>query len=140
MEAVTELSSQTTSDAAATSNPGDSPADDPSAGPPPADDPGASPPPADPWPETVADTIANSVTSVRAIVLRPAARVARRVVYGFVLIVLALLVLVLGLVGLVRLLDTYIPQEVWLTYAVLGGVFTLVGLALWKRRPRGAAA
>ena len=118
----------------ATSNPANDPAGDPTA------NSDANSQPSDPWPEAVADVIADSVSGVRAIVLRPVARVARVVVYGFILAVLTLLFLVLGLIGLIHLLDAYIPQEVWLTYAILGGVFTLAGLALWKRRPRGAAA
>ena len=115
-------------------------ANEPTPDPQPTDEPTPDPQPTDPWPEAVADAIADSVASVRAIVLRPVSRVARWLVYGFILVVLALLVLALGLIGLIRLLDAYIPQEVWLTYAILGGIFTLAGLALWKRRPRGAAS
>jgi len=95
---------------------------------------------AEPWPETVADAIVSSVSSVRRLALRPVARIARRLVYGFVILVLALFVLLFGTIGLIRLLDAYIPQEVWLTYAILGGVFTLAGFVIWSRRPRGAAS
>ncbi len=93
-----------------------------------------------PWPEAVADGIVESIASVRQLLLRPVARIARRIVYGFVIIVLALLIFLVGTLGLIRLLDAYIPQEIWLTYAILGGVFTLVGLIVWSRRPRGAAS
>lgn len=93
-----------------------------------------------PWPEAVADGIVDSIASVRQLLLRPVARIARRIVYGFVIVVLALLLFLVGTLGLIRLLDAYIPQEIWLTYAILGGVFTLVGLIIWSRRPRGAAS
>ena len=38
------------------------------------------------------------------------------------------------LVGLVHFLDHAIPQEVWLVYLILGAVFTLGGLLLWRKR------
>ena len=92
------------------------------------------------WPESVADTIVDSVTALRKLAMRPIARIARRIVYGFIAAVLALLILLLAVIGLVRLLDAYLPQEVWLVYAVLGGVFTTAGLLIWSRRPKGAAS
>lgn len=92
------------------------------------------------WPESVADTIVDSVTALRKLAMRPVARIARRIVYGFIAAVLALLILLLAVIGLVRLLDAYLPQEVWLVYAVLGGIFTVAGLLIWSRRPKGAAS
>ena len=93
-----------------------------------------------PWPESVADTIVDSVTALRKLVMRPVSRIARRIVYGFIAAILALLILLLAVIGLVRLLDAYLPQEVWLVYAVLGGIFTIAGLLIWSRRPKGAAS
>lgn len=93
-----------------------------------------------PWPESVADTIVDSVTALRRLAMRPVSRIARRIVYGFIAAILALLILLLAVIGLVRLLDAYLPQEVWLVYAVLGGIFTIAGLLIWSRRPKGAAS
>lgn len=93
-----------------------------------------------PWPESVADTIVDSVTALRKLVMRPVSRIARRIVYGFIAAILALLILLLAVIGLVRLLDAYLPQEVWLVYAVLGGIFTVTGLLIWSHRPKGAAS
>jgi len=93
-----------------------------------------------PWPETAADAIVDAVSSLRQLALRPVARIARRIVYGLLVAVLAMLLFLFSMLGLVRLLDAYIPQEVWLTYAILGGVLTLAGLLVWSRRPRGAAS
>lgn len=73
-----------------------------------------------PWPETAADAIVDSVSSIRKLALRPVARIARRIVYGLLVTALAVLLFLFSTVGLVRLLDAYIPQEVWLTYAILG--------------------
>ena len=93
-----------------------------------------------PWPESVADTIVDSVTALRRLAMKPISRIARRIVYGFIAVILALLILLLAVIGLVRLLDAYLPQEVWLVYAILGGIFTITGLLIWSRRPKGAAS
>ena len=42
--------------------------------------------------------------------------------------------LVLLLIGLVRMADAYLPGEVWIPYLVVGGIFTLLGLFLWRKR------
>jgi len=56
------------------------------------------------------------------------------------MIVLAVLMLVLGVIGLVRLIDSYLPGDVWATYVLLGGFFCGIGLLLWAKRPRRAAS
>lgn len=93
-----------------------------------------------PWSESVTDNIVDSVTALRRLVMKPLSRLARRIVYGFIAAILALLILLLAIIGLVRLLDAYLPQEVWLVYAILGGIFTIAGVLIWSRRPKGAAS
>ena len=44
------------------------------------------------------------------------------------------MILVLAIVGLVRLVDNYLPGEVWATYLLLGAIFLLAGIILWARR------
>ena len=92
------------------------------------------------WSESITDNIVDSITALRRLVMKPLSRLARRVVYGFIAAILALLILLLGIIGLVRLLDAYLPQEVWLVYAILGGIFTIGGILIWSRRPKGAAS
>lgn len=92
------------------------------------------------WPKKVADRIVGAVGAVRAATDRPTANLARRLVYGLVMAVLAILMFVLGVIGLVRLINSYLPGEVWATYILLGGFFGGIGLLLWARRPRRAAS
>jgi len=92
------------------------------------------------WPHRVADRIVGIVGRIRAATDRPTANLARRLVYGLIMIVLAVLMLVLGVIGLVRLIDSYLPGEVWATYVLLGAFFCGIGLLLWAKRPRGAAS
>ena len=92
------------------------------------------------WPRRVADRIVRLVDRVRTASDRPSANVARRLVYGLIMLVLSILMFVLGVIGLVRLIDVYLPADVWATYALLGTLFCGIGLALWAKRPRHAAS
>lgn len=93
------------------------------------------------WPRKAADAVDLVVDTLHDKAIRPALLAARAVVFGLLVAVLALVVLVVLSVGLVRLLDVYaFGGRVWISYAVLGGIFTVAGLAAWSRRtPRGAA-
>ena len=86
------------------------------------------------WTVQVADTIESVVGSVRDKTAVPLETVARALVYGIVLGTMAVTALVLGTVILVRVLSLVL--EVWAAYAIIGGLFTVLGLFLWrKRRP-----
>ena len=90
------------------------------------------------WPEKAACAVDLVVDTIHDKALRPILLAARAVVFGLLAAVLALVVLVLVSVGLVRLLDVYaFSGRVWISYAVIGGVFCLGGLFAWtKRAPR----
>lgn len=98
--------------------------------------PGAGTPPsggAD-WPAQAADAVVDLVDRVRGATTGPALTVMRGIVYGTAILVLGATALVLLVVGAVRALDAAIPEEIWLTYLVLGLVFTTAGLWAWRRR------
>jgi hypothetical protein len=89
------------------------------------------------WTVQVADTIESVVGSVRDKTAVPLETVARALVYGILIAVVGTAALVLVVAILVRVLSYVL--EVWAVYAILGGLFTLLGLFLWrKRRPTGA--
>lgn len=92
------------------------------------------------WPEKAVGAVDLVVDTIHDKALRPILLAARAVVFGLLAAVLALVVLVLLSVGLVRLLDVYaFNGRVWISYAVIGGVFCLGGLLAWtKRAPRAA--
>ena len=88
------------------------------------------------WTVQVADTIESVVGSVRDKTAVPLETVARALVYGIVIATLGVAALVLGTIMAVRLLSYVL--EVWAAYAIVGGLFTLGGMFLWrKRRPSG---
>ena len=86
------------------------------------------------WTVQFADTIESVVGSVRDKTAVPLETIARALVYGILVAVMGTTALVLVTVILVRLLSYVL--EVWAVYGILGIVFTLLGLFLWrKRRP-----
>jgi hypothetical protein len=68
-------------------------------------------------------------------VLRPILLAGRAIAFGLI-IVLAVLVLIVALVvGLFRLFDVYFfSSHQWLSYAVIGALFVVAGLVIWRRR------
>jgi hypothetical protein len=120
------------------------PADPSAAGPTGATDPGArSGAPALPgiggdWPAQAADKIVQVVEQVRDRTTGPAIVAARGVVYGLLAGILGGICIVLLIIFLVRLLDTYVVGEnnTWLAHLIVGVLFTGLGLLGWsKRRP-----
>ena len=105
-------------------------------------------PPSGPdWTVQAADTIESMVGTIRDKTVVPATTVARGLVYGLVAGVLGVVALVLVVVGLFRLLVSYLPgwfadqpgRSVWAAYAIIGGIFTLGGLFLLRKAnaPKG---
>ena len=97
------------------------------------------------WPQQATGKVVTIVDNVRAKTAGPAIRVGRGIVYGLVAVTLLFVALPLLLIGATRGLISLIDlaaghdKAVWLSYLAIGGFFTLIGLALWSRRPRGAA-
>ena len=86
------------------------------------------------WAAQTADTIERVVGSVRGKTAEPLDRIARLLVYGLVAGILGVAAAVLLAVAAVRALDIAIPGEVWSAHAVAGGIFTVAGLFLWRKR------
>ncbi|MBV9254964.1 MAG: hypothetical protein JO054_12085 [Actinobacteria bacterium] len=86
------------------------------------------------WSAQAADTIESVVGSIRDKTTVPLTTVARGIVYGLVAGVVGGIALLLLAIGLIRVLDVYIPGNVWTKYAVIGGLFTVGGLFFWSRR------
>jgi hypothetical protein len=87
------------------------------------------------WPKKAADTVDLVVDTIHDKAIRPVLLAARIVVFGLLIAVLSSVVLILLSIGLLRLLDVYaFPGRVWLSYAVVGGVFTVIGLLAWTKR------
>lgn len=86
------------------------------------------------WAAQTADTIERVVGGVRGKTSEPLERIARILVYGLAAAFLGVAALVLLAVAVVRALDVAIPGEVWSAHVVAGGIFSLAGLFLWRKR------
>ncbi len=90
------------------------------------------------WPAQATDTIVDLIGTVRDKTTGPVTTIARGVVFGTFLAVVATVVTVMALIALVRLLDEILPSGVWLPYLILGLLFTGIGaLVFRRRRPQG---
>jgi len=87
------------------------------------------------WPAKVADTIEEVVGSVHDRVVRPLTLVARGVVFGIIIAVMALVLSVLVVIALIRLLTVYaFGERVWASYALLGALLVAAGAFAWTKR------
>lgn len=92
------------------------------------------------WPRRATETIVGFVDTVRSRTTEPAIMVARGVVYGIVIAVLAAAAAILVVTVLVRVTDAYLPigsgvgSATWAAHLVWGIVFSAVGLFAWSRR------
>ena len=86
------------------------------------------------WAAQTADTIERVIGGVGEKTVGRIEQVARIIVYGLVAAVVGVMALVLLVIALVRIADAYLPLGIWLPYLVVGGIFTLAGLLVWRKR------
>jgi hypothetical protein len=91
------------------------------------------------WPVQAADAIVKGVDTVRDKTTGPVQKAARAVVYGLLAVVLGTMVVILVIIGLVRLVDSIVglfmdPPRIWVTYLIVGVVFTVAGVVVFRRR------
>jgi hypothetical protein len=88
------------------------------------------------WVMTVTDNIDRIV---REKTTRPAITVVRAIVLGVVAAFAGGMALLLLIIGLVRLVNNFVPGPVWIAYLIIGSVLAIVGLILmrlrWARLP-----
>src|ERR1700733_14739138 len=87
------------------------------------------------WADEVSDYVVEGVGWLKAHTTVPVMTVLRVLVYGLVVAVALVVALVLGVIGLVRMWDAYVPlspegRRVWLGYVVLGGLLFAAGVVL----------
>jgi hypothetical protein len=70
-------------------------------------------------------------------VLRPIFLAGRAVAFGFIVVLMSIVLVVALLIALVRLFDVYVfASHQWLTYVCIGATFVVAGLVIWRfRRP-----
>ncbi|MFV0526511.1 MAG: LPXTG cell wall anchor domain-containing protein [Acidimicrobiales bacterium] len=93
------------------------------------------------WPARATATVVQYVDTVRSRTTGPALRVSRRVVYFTAIGLIAVVALPMIMILLVRLAvaaTAYVPSvdegESWLAYMILGVLFLMAGLLLWRKK------
>lgn len=92
------------------------------------------------WPKQAADTVVDTIAKVRDKTTKPAIVASRVLVYGIVIGVIGSVAAVILMVGIIRLLDNYLPGEIWTVYLGFSLLFCAVGLWLLKKANRSAPA
>ncbi|MGH9245832.1 MAG: phage holin family protein [Acidimicrobiales bacterium] len=89
---------------------------------------------ADDWPAQATAQIVKVVDLVRGKTTEPATTAARAIVFGLLAALLGTTALVLFAVAFVRVIDVYVPGEVWSAHLIVGGVFFLAGVFIFRKR------
>jgi hypothetical protein len=96
------------------------------------------------WADEMTDTVVTTVRTIREKTTVPLVYAARGVVFGLLAAILGMVALVLLVIMLLRglqaLLDLAVTWEraVYLSYLILGALFSLVALVLFKKRNANA--
>ena len=86
------------------------------------------------WATASIDRIVDVVERFRSVTTQPAVTVIRAVVHGAFVAFCLVAALVLGSIGVFRLLDVAIPGESWSAHLVLGATLFALGTWFWSRR------
>ncbi len=93
------------------------------------------------WPSKASATVVHYVGTVRDRTTGPALVASRYAVYVLAMALIGVVLAVLLLLLLVRLLVSatgelpFVDQgETWLAYYILGGLFVLAGMILWRKK------
>jgi hypothetical protein len=92
------------------------------------------------WAAETTDRIDALVDKVRSKTTTPVERITRVLVYGLLCGLLGAVALVLVIIASIRALDEAIPGEVWPAHLIVGGIFIVAGLLLWRKRSAAGTA
>jgi len=68
-------------------------------------------------------------------ILRPILVAGRTIAFGFILLLIALVLLMVLVIGIIRLLNVYLfAGHEWLSCLIVGGALVITGLIIWRRR------
>ena len=86
------------------------------------------------WAAQLVDQLEGFVQSVSSKTTQPLRTVVRAIVYSVFMVGLAVAILLLFTIGAVRGLTNLVGGRAWLAHTILGGIFVLVGMLLWRKR------
>lgn len=92
------------------------------------------------WADDTTDTVVRLVGTVRDKATKPLVYAARGLVFGLIAAFLGLFAVILLLIGLTRGLQAFADiwfaheRSVYISYLAVGGIFSVVGMLLFKKR------
>ncbi len=98
------------------------------------------------WAEATTDQVVKLVDNVKAKTTKPAVMAARGLVFGLLAVFLGIFALVLLIIGVTRGLQAAIEplldqgRAVYISYFIIGGILTLIGAILFKKRNDASGA
>ena len=100
----------------------------------------------DDWPKQVTEQIVSKVDDIRDRTSGPAIKISRSVVYGLTACFLLLLGIPFFIIGtnrgLIEIFDTWLVSDrssaVWIVYLTTGVLWLIIGLLIWRKRPKRA--
>jgi len=96
------------------------------------------------WATNTTDQVVRLVDNVKSKTTKPAVMAARGLVFGILAVFLGLFALALLLITITRALQAALEpatnqaQAVYLSYFIVGGVLTIIGAVLFKKRNNGS--
>ncbi|WP_436794048.1 hypothetical protein [Actinospongicola halichondriae] len=94
------------------------------------------------WPAQATDAIVTQVGNIRDKTTGPVLKAARYAIFAAFAISLGTVALIILVIGLVRLLDNYLPNSVfgethtWAAHSILGAVLFVIGFVLFMLKAR----
>ncbi len=98
------------------------------------------------WASETTDMVVSFIDTVRSKTTQNLVYAARGVVFGLIALIVGTFALVVALVMLMRGLQTLLDlvttweRAVYLSYFIVGGVFTIAGIVFFKKRNTAAAS
>ena len=97
------------------------------------------------WATETTDKLVSLIDSVRAQTTQKVVYAARGAVFGVIAVMIGTLIAIILIVGLMRALQSLLalavdwPQAVYLSYFIVGALFCVVGLVLFRKRNAAAS-
>ncbi len=92
------------------------------------------------WATEITDKLVSIIDSVRSQTTQKVVYAARAAVFGVIAVLLGTFILIIALVGLMRGLQALLElavgwdRAVYLSYLIVGGILSLAGLVLFRKR------
>lgn len=96
------------------------------------------------WATETTDKLVSFIDSVRAQTTQKVVYAARGAVFGLLAAFLGILILVVALIGVMRAFQALLalavdwPQAVYLSYLIVGAIFSVLGIVLFRKRNAAA--